>query len=73
LLEETSLLGVQPIEVLMDPNQKLLKDDGELFEDIGRYRRRVGKLNYLTITRPDILDAVSVVSQFLEALQVSHW
>jgi hypothetical protein len=57
----------------MDPNQKLLKDDGELFEDIGRYRRRVGKLNYLTITRPDILDAVSVVSQFLEALQVSHW
>jgi hypothetical protein len=29
-------------------------------------------LNYLTITRQDILYAVSVVSQFLEAPWVSH-
>jgi hypothetical protein len=46
----------------MDHNQKLLKDEGELFEDPNRYRRLVGKLNYLTITRPDISYAVSVVS-----------
>jgi hypothetical protein len=57
----------------MDPNKKLLKDEGELFEDPGRYRHLVGKLNYLTITRPDISYAVSVVSQFLEAPRVSHW
>ena len=51
----------------MDPNKKLLKDEGELFEDSGRYRHLVGKLNYLTIARLDISYAVSVVSQFLEA------
>ena len=57
----------------MDPNKKLLKDEGELFEDTGRYRHLVGKLKYLTITRLDISYAVNVVSQFLEAPQVSHW
>jgi hypothetical protein len=57
----------------MDPNQKLLKDEGELFEDPSRYRRLVGKLNYLTITRPDISYAVGVVSQFLQAPRVSNW
>jgi hypothetical protein len=62
LLEETSLLGARPIDIPMDPNQKIVKDEGELFEDPGRYRRLVGKLNYLTITRPNISYAVSVVS-----------
>ncbi|RVW47609.1 Copia protein [Vitis vinifera] len=41
--------------------------------DPGRYRRLVGKLNYLTITRPDISFPVSVVSQFLQSPYDSHW
>jgi hypothetical protein len=57
----------------MDPNHKLVKDEGEVFEDPSRYRHLVGKLNYLTITRPDISYAVNVVSQFLEAPRVSYW
>jgi hypothetical protein len=72
LLEDTSLSGACPVDISMDPYQKLLKDEGELLEDPSRYRRLVGKLNYLAITRPDILDTVSVVSQFLEAPRVSH-
>jgi hypothetical protein len=52
---------------------KLLKDEGKLFEDPGRYRRIFGKLNYLPITRPNISYAVSIVSQLLEAPRVSHW
>ena len=68
LLEEAGLLGSRPVDVPMDPNKKLLKDEGELFEDPGKYCRLVGKLNYLTITRLNILYAVSIVSQFLEAI-----
>jgi hypothetical protein len=56
----------------MDPNKKLLKDEGELFEDPCKYLHLVGKLNYLTITRPDISYVVSVVSWFSEAPWVSH-
>ncbi|RVX17381.1 Retrovirus-related Pol polyprotein from transposon RE2 [Vitis vinifera] len=41
--------------------------------DPGRYQRLVGKLNYLTITRPDISFPVSVVSQFLQSPCDSHW
>jgi hypothetical protein len=73
LLEETGLLGARPVDTPMGPNQKLVNDEGELFEYPSRYRRLVGKLNYLTITRPAISHAVDVVSQLLEALRVSHW
>ncbi|XP_075099322.1 secreted RxLR effector protein 161-like [Nicotiana tabacum] len=41
--------------------------------DPDKYRKLVGKLNYLTITRPDISFAVSVVSQFLQAPCKDHW
>ena len=52
---------------------KLVPGQGESFGDPGRYRRLVGKLNYLTITRPDISFPVSVVSQFLQSPCDSHW
>ncbi|RVX15929.1 Retrovirus-related Pol polyprotein from transposon RE2 [Vitis vinifera] len=43
------------------------------FRRSGRYRRLIGKLNYLTITRPDISFPISVVSQFLQSPCDSHW
>ncbi|RVW74354.1 Retrovirus-related Pol polyprotein from transposon RE1 [Vitis vinifera] len=46
---------------------------GEPLGDPGRYRWLIGKLNYLTITRPDISFPVSVVSQFLQSPCDSHW
>ena len=60
ILEETGLLGSKLVETLMDPNVKLYEDLGELLSNPERYRRLIGKLNYLTITRPDISFAVSV-------------
>jgi hypothetical protein len=70
LLDETSMLGIRPANVPMDPiNHKLLKDNRELFEDLGRYFRLVGKRNYLTITRPYISYAVSVVSLYIRPIQ----
>ena len=49
-----------------------LTREGELFEDPVRYRRLVGKLNYLTVTCPDIAYSVSVVSQYISSLTVDH-
>ncbi|RVX08781.1 Retrovirus-related Pol polyprotein from transposon TNT 1-94 [Vitis vinifera] len=49
------------------------RNRGKPLGDPGRYRRLVGKLNYLTITRPDISFPASVVSQFLQSPCDSHW
>lgn len=57
----------RPIDTPMDPNVKLLPGRGEPLSDPGRYRRLVGKLNYLIVTRPDIAFTVHVVSQFLDS------
>ena len=68
ILEETGLLVSKPVETPMDPNVKLYEDQGELLSNPERYCRLVGKLNYLTITRPDISFVVSVLSQFMKIL-----
>ena len=73
ILEETGMLDCKPVDTPMDPNVKLVPGQEESFGDPGRYRRLVGKLNYLTITRPDISFPVSVVSQFLQSPCDSHW
>ena len=44
-----------------------------MFEDPKRYRRLVRKLNYLTVTCPDIAYSASVVSQYMASPTVDHW
>ena len=56
----------------MDPKTKLTIGQGKALDDPSRYRRLVGKLNYLTVTRPDIYFATSVVSRFLESPHTNH-
>ena len=73
ILEETDMLGCKPVDTPMVPNVKLVPSQEESLGDPGRYRRLVGKLNYLTNTRPDISFPVSVVSQFLQSPCDSHW
>ena len=72
LLKDTGYLGSKPVATPMETNHKLMPDDGELVDDPELYRRLVGKLIYLTITRPDISYAVSIVSQFMTCPRVSH-
>ena len=58
----------------MIPNICLAKDDGDPYDDPERYRKLIGKLNYLMVmTRPNIVFAVSVVSKFMLAPTVKHW
>ena len=70
LLSETEMLECRSIDSPMNMNTQLLPD--ELLEDVGRYKRLVEKLNYLTVTRPDITFAVSAMSQFLSAPRTTH-
>ncbi|XP_014506428.1 uncharacterized protein LOC106766193 [Vigna radiata var. radiata] len=73
ILKETGLMNSKPMDTLMDPDTKLLPKQGEPMSNPKKYRRLVGKLNYLTVTRPDISFAVSVVSQFFNSPCEDHW
>jgi hypothetical protein len=72
LFQDTSILGCRPTSTPMDPNLKLSTESGELLSNPSMYQRLVGRLIYLTNTRPDLTFAVSVVSQFMHAPRTSH-
>ncbi|XP_048136588.1 uncharacterized mitochondrial protein AtMg00810-like [Rhodamnia argentea] len=73
ILKEVGLHDAKPGDTPMDPGVRFDNEHGELLRDAEKYRRLVGKLNYLTITRPDISFAVSVVSQFMSSPRTTHW
>ncbi|KAL5556704.1 hypothetical protein UlMin_038940 [Ulmus minor] len=56
----------------MEVNVKLTQEDGDDLEDATVCRRLVGKLLYLTLTRPDIFYSVNRLSQFLVQPKTSH-
>ncbi|GJT75369.1 retrovirus-related pol polyprotein from transposon TNT 1-94 [Tanacetum coccineum] len=66
-------LGIENVQRAYDTKLKLRTEDGKLLERPEKYRRVVGKLNYLTITRLDIAFHVSVVSQFMSSPRTLHW
>ena len=72
LLFETGKLGAKPCSFPMEQSLHLTRED-KLFGDPDRYRRLVGKLNYLIITRPNIAHSVGVVSQYMFFPIVDHW
>jgi hypothetical protein len=73
ILHDSGMIDAKPCEAPMIPSVKLKADDGDPLENPERYRRVVGRLNYLTITRPDIAFPVSVVSQFMSSPRTAHW
>ncbi len=51
---------------------KLSANEGDLVEDTTMYKRIVGSLIYMTITRPNLSYAVGVVSQFMQTPRKPH-
>lgn len=73
LLGETGLLGCKAAETPIEPNLKLRPASPEEMVDKERYQRLVGRLIYLSHTRPDIAFAVSMVSQFMHSPNQGHF
>ncbi|CAN0874921.1 Retrovirus-related Pol polyprotein from transposon RE1 [Linum grandiflorum] len=77
LLNDTGFLESKGNKSPMDVNLKLNANQGETLQDPSIYRNLVGRLHYLTITRPDIAFAVQQLSQFQanpcsEHLEAAH-
>lgn len=68
VLEETRLVGSRLVDTHMDPSVKLYVDRGELLLSPYQYHSLVSKLNYLTITSPDISFIVKYGESVYECL-----
>ncbi|XP_033512342.1 uncharacterized mitochondrial protein AtMg00810-like [Nicotiana tomentosiformis] len=81
LISELGLTGSKLVSTPMECNQRFTTTEydkqnnyegDEKLGDAGPYQRLVGKLLYLTMTRPDICYAVHVLSQFMHCPKISH-
>jgi hypothetical protein len=72
LLQEYGLTACKPASTPVDPFVKLYAEEGMLLEDPTGFRRLIGRLLYLTNTRPDISFAVQHLSQFVPAPRQPH-
>ncbi|PRQ53440.1 putative RNA-directed DNA polymerase [Rosa chinensis] len=71
LLQDADMKDCKPARTPLD--SKLQLDVSSKSPcNLAAYQRLVGKLIYLTITRPDIAYAVSIVSQFMHAPTLAH-
>ncbi|CAM8923966.1 unnamed protein product [Rhodiola kirilowii] len=73
LLEDTGLLGCKPSKLPMDNKHTLGLSTSELMTDPTEYRRLVGRLIYLNVTRPDLSYPVHVLSQFMRSPRTDHY
>jgi len=60
------MTSCKPISIPLEQNVKLSADEGDFVEDTTMYKRMVGSLIYMAITRPNLRYAVEVVSQFMQ-------
>ena len=58
ILKDTGQLGCRTMETPMEQNLHLSKSEGKLIPDPSEYRRLIGRLLYLTLTKPDITYAM---------------
>ncbi|CAM8910734.1 unnamed protein product [Rhodiola kirilowii] len=72
LLEDINLTQCKPSRTPMDIKHKLSLSQAPLLDDPLQYMKLVGKLIYLTITRPDLSFAVHVLSLFMHKPTTDH-
>lgn len=73
LLQDTGLLRCKPALTPLPKGLKLCSSEGELLTDVYSYRRLIGRLLYLGLTRPDIAYATQQLSQYVQEPRDTHW
>lgn len=72
LLEEYGFLDCKPALTPIEQKHDLGSSSAPAVSDVLYYRRLIGKLLYLTVTRPDIAYTIHVLSQFVNQPTDDH-
>ncbi|KAJ9551410.1 hypothetical protein OSB04_015455 [Centaurea solstitialis] len=72
ILKDTGMTGARVASFPMEQHLHLKPNDGTPLPDPTRFRRLIGRLLYLSVTRPDIQYAVNNLSQFMQSPHTAH-
>lgn len=72
LLFEVGMIYCKPADTPIAQNHRLAEHANQLPINKQRYQRLVGKLTYLSCTRPNIGYAISIASQFMHNPSEDH-
>ena len=72
VINDVGMLGCELVKTPMEINPKLSKDERKLLADAGMYRRLIGRILFLTISRPNITYSVHRFSQFMSKPREPH-
>jgi hypothetical protein len=73
ILKSFKMNKCKPTDTPIATGKKLSKQDEGTTIDYTLYKRIVGRLIYLTTTRPDIMYVVTLISRFMENPKITHW
>nr|KYP36800.1 Copia protein [Cajanus cajan] len=73
IISECGLLGAKPVGFPLEQNHNLALTTDTPISDPERYRRLIGRLIYLTVTRPELSYCVHILAQFMQNPLQAHW
>lgn len=73
ILEDSDMLASKVLKFPVEQNIKLSSNEGTLMTNPSVYRRLIGRLIYLTITRPDIAYSVQKLRQYMDKPRDNHF
>jgi hypothetical protein len=73
VLKRFRMINCSPVYTHGVDGTKLSREQNEMDFDSTIFRKLVGSLMYLTVTRPDIMYGISLISRFLDTPNNSHW
>ena len=72
MLKEFSMYDCKPMQTPMQERMTLDSTKNDALTNVKMYQQIVGKLIYLTITRPDIAFSVGIVSRYMQEPMKAH-
>ena len=73
ILEKFKMDSCNSVNTLVATGLKLSREGEGKLVNSTMYKSLIGSLRYLTMTRPDILYGVGLVSRYMETPRESHW